>query len=511
MCGIVGIAAHSPVNQMLYDALTMLQHRGQDAAGIVTCKDGRLFLRKENGMVRDVFMTRHMIRLVGNFGIGHVRYPTAGSSSSAEAQPFYVNSPYGITLAHNGNLTNAQDIAKQLYEEDMRHINTDSDSEVLLNVLAHEMQNLGVQDPKPEDIFKATEAVYQRVEGGYAVVVMITGHGLLAFRDPNGIRPLIYGERLAEDGGTEYMVASESVALTASGFTIIRDVKPGEAIFIDNNNQLFTHQCVESKDFTPCIFEYVYFARPDSIMDNISVYKARMRMGEKLAQKIIKEWGEDHDIDVVIPIPDTSRTSAMELAQHLGVKYREGFMKNRYIGRTFIMPGQQQRKKSVRQKLSAVPLEFKKKNVLLVDDSIVRGTTCHEIIQMARDAGAKNVFFASAAPPVKFPNVYGIDMPSRSELIAAGHDVEEVRKIIGADRLIYQDLDDLIEAVKDKHSPAKEFDCSVFDGKYIAGDIDEAYLDELQQKRNDLSKQKKAGVQVIEDTPVDMTGVQEEG
>lgn len=511
MCGIVGIAAHSPVNQMLYDALTMLQHRGQDAAGIVTCKDGRLFLRKENGMVRDVFMTRHMIRLVGNFGIGHVRYPTAGSSSSAEAQPFYVNSPYGITLAHNGNLTNAQDIAKQLYEEDMRHINTDSDSEVLLNVLAHEMQNLGVQDPKPEDIFKATEAVYQRVEGGYAVVVMITGHGLLAFRDPNGIRPLIYGERLAEDGGTEYMVASESVALTASGFTIIRDVKPGEAIFIDNNNQLFTHQCVESKDFTPCIFEYVYFARPDSIMDNISVYKARMRMGEKLAQKIIKEWGEDHDIDVVIPIPDTSRTSAMELAQHLGVKYREGFMKNRYIGRTFIMPGQQQRKKSVRQKLSAVPLEFKNKNVLLVDDSIVRGTTCHEIIQMARDAGAKNVFFASAAPPVKYPNVYGIDMPSRSELIAAGHDVEEVRKIIGADRLIYQDLDDLIEAVKDKHSPVKQFDCSVFDGKYIAGDIDEAYLDELQQKRNDLSKQKKAGVQVIEDTPVDMTGVQEEG
>ena len=339
---------------------------------------------------------------------------------------------------------------------------------------------------------------------------MITGHGLLAFRDPNGIRPLIYGERLAEDGGIEYMVASESVALTASGFSIVRDIKPGEAIFIDNNNQLFTHQCIESKHFTPCIFEYVYFARPDSIMDNISVYKARMRMGEKLAQKIIREWGEDHDIDVVIPIPDTSRTSAMELAQHLGVKYREGFMKNRYIGRTFIMPGQQQRKKSVRQKLSAVPLEFKKKNVLLVDDSIVRGTTCHEIIQMARDAGAKNVFFASAAPPVKFPNVYGIDMPSRSELIAAGHDVEAVRKIIGADRLIFQDLDDLIEAVKDKHSPVTQFDCSVFDGNYIAGDIDEAYLDELQRKRNDLSKQTNNSAQVITDMPVDMTGVQEE-
>lgn len=512
MCGVVGIAAHSPVNQMLYDALTMLQHRGQDAAGIVTCQDGRLFLRKENGMVRDVFMTRHMMRLVGNFGIGHVRYPTAGSSSSAEAQPFYVNSPYGITLAHNGNLTNAEEIAKELYEEDMRHINTDSDSEVLLNVLAHELQNLGVQDPKPADIFNATKAVYQRVEGGYAVVVMITGHGLLAFRDPNGIRPLIYGQRLAETGGTEYMVASESVALTSAGFDIIRDVLPGEAIFIDENNQLYTHQCVEPKEYTPCIFEYVYFARPDSIMDNISVYKARMRMGETLAQKIVREWGKNHEIDVVIPIPDTSRTSAMELAQHLGVKYREGFMKNRYIGRTFIMPGQQQRKKSVRQKLSAVPLEFKNKNVLLVDDSIVRGTTCHEIIQMARDAGAKNVFFASAAPPVKFPNVYGIDMPVRSELIAAGHDVEEVRKIIGADRLIFQDLDDLIEAVKDKHSPVKKFDCSVFDGNYVAGHIDEAYLEHLQQRRNDLAKQKPVGVEVIaDDAPVDIVGVETEG
>lgn len=512
MCGVVGIAAHSPVNQLLYDALTMLQHRGQDAAGIVTCQDGRLFLRKENGMVRDVFMTRHMMRLVGNFGIGHVRYPTAGTSSSAEAQPFYVNSPYGITLAHNGNLTNAEDIAKELYQEDMRHINTDSDSEVLLNVLAHEMQHLGVQDPTPDDIFAAMQAVYRRCEGAYAVVAMITGHGLLAFRDPNGIRPLIYGERLAETGGTEYMVASESVALTSAGFSIIRDVKPGEAIFIDHNNQLFTHQCVEPKEYTPCIFEYVYFARPDSIMDNISVYKARMRMGETLAQKIVREWGENHDIDVVIPIPDTSRTSAMELAQHLGVKYREGFMKNRYIGRTFIMPGQQQRKKSVRQKLSAVPLEFKNKNVLLVDDSIVRGTTCHEIIQMARDAGAKNVFFASAAPPVKYPNVYGIDMPARSELIAAGHDVEEVRKIIGADRLIFQDLDDLIEAVKDKHSPVQVFDCSVFDGKYITGHIDEAYLEHLQQRRNDLAKQKPASLEVIaDDAPLDIVGVAAEG
>ncbi|WP_227429591.1 amidophosphoribosyltransferase [Psychrobacter sp. I-STPA6b] len=510
MCGVVGVAAHGPVNQLLYDALTVLQHRGQDAAGIVTMKDGRLFLRKDNGMVRDVFMTRHMMRLIGEFGIGHVRYPTAGTSSSAEAQPFYVNSPYGITLAHNGNLTNAEVLAKELYQDDLRHLNTSSDSEVLLNVLAHEMQNLGKTSPTPQDIFTAIGSMYQRLEGAYAVVAMITGHGLIAFRDPNGIRPLIFGERLADNGGTEYMVASESVALTGAGFSIVRDIKPGEAIYIDLDNQLHTYQCIEPKEYTPCIFEYVYFARPDSIMDNISVYKARLRMGEKLAQKILNEWGEEHDIDVVIPIPDTSRTSAMELALQLNVKYREGFMKNRYIGRTFIMPGQQQRKKSVRQKLNAVPLEFKNKNVLLVDDSIVRGTTCHEIIQMARDAGAKKVFFASAAPPVKFPNVYGIDMPARSELIASGHSDEEVREIIGADRLIFQDLDDLIEAVKDtKHSRVEGFDCAVFNGCYITGQINEAYLDYLQQQRNDMAKSQSSGVQVISDTPVDMTGVQE--
>ena len=512
MCGVVGVAAHGPVNQILYDALTVLQHRGQDAAGIVTMNNGRLFLRKDNGMVRDVFMTRHMLRLIGRFGIGHVRYPTAGTSSSAEAQPFYVNSPYGITLAHNGNLTNAEVLAKQLYQDDLRHLNTTSDSEVLLNVLAHEMQHLGKTNPTPQDIFSAISAMYQRIEGAYAVVAMITGHGLIAFRDPNGIRPLIYGERLAENGGTEYMVASESVALTGSGFKIVRDINPGEAIFIDLNNQLHTQQCIEAKEYTPCIFEYVYFARPDSIMDNISVYKARLRMGEKLAQKILKQWGEEHDIDVVIPIPDTSRTSAMELALQLNVKYREGFMKNRYIGRTFIMPGQQQRKKSVRQKLNAVPLEFKNKNVLLVDDSIVRGTTCHEIIQMARDAGARKVFFASAAPPVKFPNVYGIDMPARTELIASGHSVEEVRQIIGADRLIFQDLDDLIEAVQDtKHSKVEGFDCAVFNGCYITGKIDEDYLEYLQQQRNDMAKVKSSGVQVIADTPVDMTGIEEEG
>ncbi|MAE39753.1 MAG: amidophosphoribosyltransferase [Psychrobacter sp.] len=510
MCGVVGVAAHEPVNQILYDGLTMLQHRGQDAAGIVTLQDGRLYLRKENGMVRDVFMNRHMIKLVGKFGIGHVRYPTAGPSSSAEAQPFYVNSPYGITLAHNGNLTNAETLAKELYIEDRRHLNTDSDSEVLLNVLAHEMQDLGKTNPNADDIFEAVKAVYHRCEGAYGVVALITGHGLLAFRDPNGIRPLVFGERLAANGGTEYMVASESVALTGSGFTIIRDVKPGEAIFIDLDHNLHTHQCVEQQEYTPCIFEYVYFARPDSIMDNISVYKSRLRMGEKLGDKILAEWGDDHDIDVVIPIPDTSRTSAMELALKMNIKYREGFMKNRYIGRTFIMPGQQQRKKSVRQKLSAVPLEFKGKNVLLVDDSIVRGTTCHEIIQMARDAGARKVFFASAAPPVKYPNVYGIDMPVRSELIASGHSVEEVRKIIGADRLIFQDLDDLIDAVKDtKHSKVEGFDCAVFNGCYITGQINEAYLDHLQAQRNDTAKTGKKGVQIVADTPVDMMGIEE--
>ncbi|MDH2274226.1 MULTISPECIES: amidophosphoribosyltransferase [Moraxella] len=506
MCGVIGVMAHEPVNQILYDGLTMLQHRGQDAAGIVTLKDNRLYLRKDNGMVRDVFLNKHMVRLVGNCGIGHVRYPTAGTSSTAEAQPLYVNSPYGVALAHNGNLTNAEKLARELYEEDRRHLNTQSDSEVLLNIFAHELQKFTKTSLEPQDIFDALKKVYKRCEGAYGVVAIITGHGMVAFRDPNGIRPLIYGRRLTEKG-VEYMVASESVALQALGFEVVRDIAPGEAIYVDLNHNLHTEQCVEIQEgqYTPCIFEYVYFARPDSIIDNISVHKARMRMGEKLAEQILREWGEDHGIDVVIPIPDTSRNSALELAHHLNVKYREGFNKNRYIGRTFIMPGQQQRKKSVRQKLNAVSLEFKNKNVLLVDDSIVRGTTCHEIIQMARDAGAKNVFFASAAPPVMYPNVYGIDMPVRSELISSGRSVEEVREIIGADRLIFQDLDDLIEAVNDtKHSRVHGFDCSVFDGKYIAGKIDEAYLTELQNKRNDAAKDK--GISLV-DTPVDMTGV----
>ncbi len=510
MCGVVGIAGKSPVNQMLFDALTMLQHRGQDAAGIVTCQEGRLFLRKDVGMVRDVFHTRHMRALQGNYGIGHVRYPTAGTSSSAEAQPFYVNSPYGITLAHNGNLTNAAEIHDDLYKTDLRHMNTDSDSEVLLNVFAHELQKQGKLVLSSDDIFHAVTRVHERCKGGYAVVSMITGQGLVGFRDPNGIRPLIYGSRETE-AGMEYIIASESVAITALGFKVERDIEPGEAVFISAEGEFFTKQCAANPDYRPCIFEYVYFARPDATIDGISVYKARLKMGEKLAQKILREWGDEHDIDVVIPIPDTSRTSALELANMLGVKFREGFMKNRYIGRTFIMPGQQLREKSVRQKLNPVELEFRGKNVLLVDDSIVRGTTCNEIIQMARDSGANKVFFASAAPMVKYPNVYGIDMPAKSELIASERSVEEIREIIGADRLIFQDLEDLKNAVRTSKVPKlQEFDCSVFDGVYVAGGIDEKYLDNLQSKRNDTAKKGVTYIDVnIDAASVDLTGVRE--
>ncbi len=510
MCGVVGIAGKSPVNQMLFDALTMLQHRGQDAAGIVTCQEGRLFLRKDVGMVRDVFHTRHMRALQGNYGIGHVRYPTAGTSSSAEAQPFYVNSPYGITLAHNGNLTNAAEIHDDLYKTDLRHMNTDSDSEVLLNVFAHELQKQGKLVLSSDDIFHAVTRVHERCKGGYAVVSMITGQGLVGFRDPNGIRPLIYGSRETE-AGMEYIIASESVAITALGFKVERDIEPGEAVFISAEGEFFTKQCAANPDYRPCIFEYVYFARPDATIDGISVYKARLKMGEKLAQKILREWGDEHDIDVVIPIPDTSRTSALELANMLGVKFREGFMKNRYIGRTFIMPGQQLREKSMRQKLNPVELEFRGKNVLLVDDSIVRGTTCNEIIQMARDSGANKVFFASAAPMVKYPNVYGIDMPAKSELIASERSVEEIREIIGADRLIFQDLEDLKNAVRTSKVPKlQEFDCSVFDGVYVAGGIDEKYLDNLQSKRNDTAKKGVTYIDVnIDAASVDLTGVRE--
>jgi amidophosphoribosyltransferase len=486
MCGIVGLYASSPVNQGLYDALTVLQHRGQDAAGIVTEKDGKLFLRKANGLVKDVFHTRHMRRLQGNIGVGHVRYPTAGCATSAEAQPLYVNSPYGIVLAHNGNLTNQDELKHELYQTDRRHINTSSDSEILLNVFAHEIQSTSSQNLTPESIFAAMENVYKRCVGGFVAVALISGHGMVCFRDHYGIRPLVFGQRQV-DGKTEYMVASESVALDALDFELVRDVRPGEVIYIDANGQLHSKQCAEPQEAAPCIFEHVYLARPDSLMDNISVYRARLRMGEKLADKIERVW-PDHDIDVVIPIPDTSTTSAMELANKLNIKLRHGFVKNRYIGRTFIMPGQQLRKKSVKQKLNAIDLEFHGKNVLLVDDSIVRGTTSQQIVEMAREAGAKKVYIASAAPPVKFPNVYGIDMPSAKELIAHDKTTEQIQQEIGADKLIYQDLEDLIETCREGNPEIKRFDTSVFDGNYVTGGIDANYLEMLDNKRNDLAK-----------------------
>ena len=486
MCGIVGIVGFGPVNQQIYDALTVLQHRGQDAAGIMTVHDGELFLRKDNGLVRDVFQQRHMEQLRGNVGLGHVRYPTAGCNSSAEAQPFYVNAPYGICLAHNGNLTNALELADVLIREDRRHINTSSDSEVLLNVLASELQRFGATRASASDIFAAVSAVYRRIRGGYAVVTLIVGHGILGFRDPNGIRPLVIGVR-DTPRGREHMLASESVALDQAGYELLRDVGPGEAVFIDEQGRLHSQQCAGATRHAPCIFEYVYFARPDSIIDNISVYKARLRMGELLAEKIRRQR-PDHGIDVVIPIPDTSRTSALQVAQILGVKYREGFIKNRYIGRTFIMPGQEQRAKSVRNKLNAIDLEFRGKNVLLVDDSIVRGTTSAQIIDVARDAGARAVYFASAAPPVRYPNVYGIDMPAASELVAAGRTDDEVARIIGADWLIYQDLPDLVRAVQHHDSQVTEFDTSCFSGEYVTGDVTPEYLARLQAERSDLAK-----------------------
>ena len=488
MCGIVGIVGKAAVNQSLYDALLVLQHRGQDAAGIVTCEGDRLHLRKDNGLVRDVFRTRNMIQLRGSMGIGHVRYPTAGAASSAEAQPFYVNSPYGIALAHNGNLTNAEDLKRDIYVDDLRHLNTESDSEILLNVFAHELQVQGKLRIDEQDIFRAVAGVHRRCRGGYAAVGMIPGFGVFGFRDPHGIRPLVYGRR-ETDEGTEYMVASESVALDTLGFTLIADLAPGETIFVTVDGHIYSRQCAVTPVLSPCIFEFVYFARPDSIIDNISVHKARSRMGKRLASKIRREWPA-LDIDVVIPIPDTSRTAALQLANQLNVPYTEGFIKNRYIGRTFIMPGQKVRKQSVRQKLNAIDLEFKKKNVLLVDDSIVRGTTSQQIIQMARDAGANRVFFASAAPPVRFPNVYGIDMPAASELVAYGHSDEEVARLLGADALIYQDLADLIEAVQKKgKSHVDRFDCSVFDGDYVTGDVTADYLQHLEASRNDHAKE----------------------
>ena len=489
MCGILGVVAKNAVNQVLYDGLLVLQHRGQDAAGIVTAEGATFHMHKGSGMVRDVFRTRNMRGLLGACGIGHTRYPTAGSAwSAAESQPFYVNSPFGIVLGHNGNLTNTDQLKSDLFRQDLRHVNTNSDSEVLLNVLAHELQE-GAANYKldPATIFAAVSGVHRRVRGAYAVVAMIAGYGLLAFRDPYGIRPLVYG-KMETEHGTEYLVSSESVALDALGYELVRDIAPGEAIFIDEDGHFYAQQCALNPTLNPCLFEYVYLARPDSVMDGISVYETRLRMGESLGDKIKRDYSQ-LDIDVVIPIPDSSRPAAMQLANRLNLPYREGFIKNRYIGRTFIMPGQGIRKKSVRQKLNAIGMEFKGKNVLLVDDSIVRGTTSREIVQMAREAGARKVFFASAAPPVRFANVYGIDMPTRDELIATGRSDEEIAREIGADQLIYQDLSALIEDVRSVNPKVEHFEDSCFSGKYVTGDVTQEYLDGVEAQRREGEKQ----------------------
>jgi amidophosphoribosyltransferase len=499
MCGIVGVVAHTPVNQMLYDGLLLLQHRGQDAAGIVTCEGPIFHMYKGPGLVQNVFRTRNMRDLTGSAGIGHCRYPTAGSAfSELESQPFYVNSPFGITLGHNGNLTNSEALKRELWELDFRHVNTNSDSEVLLNVLALELERAAQHHRLDlEAIFKAVAGVHRRCRGAYAVVAMIAGYGLLAFRDPFGIRPLIIGRNEAM-GGSEYIVASESVAIEPLGFHVLRDVAPGEAIFVDATGAFHARQCAERASLNPCIFEFVYLARPDSVIDGTSVYESRLNMGGALAEKI-RNMPEAQDIDVVIPIPDSSRPSALELANRLGLKYREGFVKNRYIGRTFIMPGQAMRKKSVRQKLNPVGIEFKDKVVLLVDDSIVRGTTSREIVMMAREAGARKVYFASAAPPVRFPNVYGIDMPNQGELVATGRTEAEIALEIGADLLIYQDLEALKDAVRKANPKLVNFEASCFDGKYITGDITDDYLSHLALERNDARLQSEADLLLEEE------------
>jgi len=487
MCGIIGIVGKQAVTPSIYDALTILQHRGQDAAGIATLDGHKIRLHKGNGLVTDVFPHSELEKLKGNTGIGHVRYPTAGSDNFDEAQPFYVNSPYGIVLGHNGNLINAAALKKELFDGDRRHLNTESDSEVLLNVFAHELHRLGPRGMRPQDVFEAVDGMHKRCKGAYSVIAMISGKGVLGFRDLHGIRPVVLGYK-DTDLGREYAIASESVALDTLDFILMRDLEPGESVFITLDGKLHTHQSQYAEPASPCIFEYVYFARPDSMLDTISAYKARLRMGEALARKILRVW-PDHDIDVVIPIPDTSRTAALPLAYDLNVKYREGFIKNRYIGRTFIMPGQALRKRSVRHKLNAVALELRGKNVLLVDDSIVRGTTSRQIIQMARDAGANKVYFASASPPVRYPNIYGIDMPAPSELIANGRNEKEIEEELGADRLIYQDLDDLIAACREGNTGISRFDTSCFSGEYVTG-VEDGYLDELQSMRSDKAKLK---------------------
>jgi amidophosphoribosyltransferase len=486
MCGIVGIVGTTEVAAALYDGLTVLQHRGQDAAGIATANGTQLRVHKGNGLVRDVFDAKAMALLEGRVGIAHCRYPTAGSEGSDEAQPFYVNSPYGIALAHNGNLVNTDALRREVFEQDRRNVNTESDSEVLLNVFAHELDTQ--KSLTPEAVFRAVEGVNRRAKGGYAVVATVLGIGLVAFRDPHGIRPLVLGRRHT-DAGVEYAVASESVALDILGFERMRDVAPGEAIVVTARGEIHARICAQDPQHTPCIFEYVYFARPDSMMDEISVHKARMRMGVTLGEKILRER-PDHDIDVVIPIPDTSRDAALEIANLLGVKYREGFIKNRYVGRTFIMPGQGERAKSVKRKLNPIPLEFRNRVVLLVDDSIVRGTTSKQIVQMARDAGARKVYLASAAPPVRYPNIYGIDMPSSEELVAHGRTEKEIEELLGCDWLIYQELKDLEAAVAGPKFPGRKFDSSCFSGEYVTG-IEPGYFERIQQLRSDEAKKKR--------------------
>jgi amidophosphoribosyltransferase len=492
MCGIVGVFGHNPVSQVIYDSLSMLQHRGQDAAGIATCFGGRFYLEKGNGLITDVFDAGNMARLLGNMGIGHVRYPTAGCASVAEAQPFYVNSPYGIIFAHNGNLTNVTEIVESLFETDMRHLNTTSDSEVMLNVFAHAMARRGAVKPNEFDVFAAVEEVHRRCKGGYAVIAMIAGVGMVAFRDLHGIRPLVFGVREEpglrfDKGDREFMFASESVALQVSGFHLDHDLAPGEVIFVDTEGEVYTHQSLMAHEKAPCLFEYVYLARPDSVLDGASVYQCRINMGTKLAKKIQREWSH-LPIDVVIPIPSTSRIAAQEIATRINLPYRDALVRNRYVGRTFIMPGQAMRRQSIRRKLNPIPQAFQGKNVLLVDDSIVRGNTIREIIAMTREQGAKNVYVCSAAPPVRFPNVYGIDMPARSELIANGKSVQQLATEIGADELIFQDLDDLKDSITEAAPGLTRFDTSVFDGVYVTGDITEEYLDTLERKRNDAAK-----------------------
>ena len=487
MCGVVGLVSKNEVSPSIYEALTVIQHRGQDAAGIATLEEGRLHTRKQIGLVRDVFREKHINELRGQIGIGHVRYPTAGGASREFSQPLYVNSPYGISISHNGNLVNAQQLTKELYKDNYRHLNTSSDSEVILNVFAHELQQASSFNPTPEQIFKAVEKTHLRLQGAYSVLLMISGVGLVGIRDPKGIRPLILGKKDNDLIGSDYMIASESPALSALEFEIEGDLKPGEAVFITLDGEIHRKVCHSKPSKNPCIFEYVYLARPDAVIDGISVMRSRLRMGQKLGKKILETY-PDHDIDAVIPIPESSTSSAIEVAKTLNVNYREGFVKNRYIGRTFIMPKQELRKKSVRRKLNPIPFEFKDKNVLLVDDSIVRGTTSREIVEMARSVGAKKVYFASAAPPVRYQNVYGIDMAATAELIAHQRSEEQIADFIGADWLIYQDLDDLIESAKEGNPKISNFETSVFDGDYICGSVTKNYLTNLEIERKDANK-----------------------